>query len=90
MEVEASARAQRAAALEAWAERVAPGDLVEAETAILRTIAELALRRDELDARLAEAVSAARTQQRTWAEIGIMLGVSKQAAHRKYGNPAPT
>ena len=81
---------QRAAALETRADQVAPSDPVEADTAILRTIAELARRRDDLDAQIAEAVSSARTQQRTWAEIGIMLGVSKQAAHRKYGNPVPT
>ena len=58
-------RAQRAAALETWADQVAQSDLVEADTAILRTIAELAPRRDDLDAQFAEAVSSARTQQRT-------------------------
>ena len=81
-------RARRAAALEAWADRVAPSDLVEADTAVLRAIAELTQQRDDIDKRLAEAVSSARAQQRTWGEIGTMLGVSKQAAHRKYGNPA--
>lgn len=49
-----STRVQRAAALETWAAQVAPGDLVEADTASLRTIAELAQRRDDLDAQPAD------------------------------------
>ena len=35
-------RTQRAAALENWANRVEPGGLVEADTAVLRTIADSA------------------------------------------------
>lgn len=58
-------RAQRAAALETWADQVAPSDLVEADTAILRTIAKLAQRRDDLDAQLVEVVSSARIEQQT-------------------------
>ncbi len=57
-------RVQRTAALEKWAERVAPSDLVEADIGVLRTIAETAQRRDSLDTQLAQDVSSARTQQR--------------------------
>ena len=78
-------RAQRAKALEDWAERVDAADLREADTATLRLIAELAARRDHVDDELTEAVCSARRSHRSWSEIGAMLGVSKQAAQRKYG-----
>ena len=81
-------RAERARALEARAERVGSEDLVEADTELLRAIAALADRREQVDGELAEAVRAARGAGRTWSEIGAMLGVSKQAAQRKYG-PMP-
>ena len=77
-------RAQRAVALEQWADRVAPDDLVVADTDALRSIAELAEQRDEVDAALIDAIRSAREEDRSWSEIGAMLGVSKQAAQRKY------
>jgi len=75
-------RAQRADALERWADDVDAGDLVEAKTAALRTIAELVEQRDDVDTALLEAIRDARTADRSWSEIGAMLGVSKQAALR--------
>lgn len=77
-------RAERAAALKVWAEEVEPADLRTTDTTALRSIAELVERRDHIDEELTEAVRAARTAQRSWSEIGTMLGVSKQAAQRKY------
>lgn len=77
-------RAERAAALEAWADRVDTDDLVPAETEALRAIAELAEQRDGVDAAIIDAVRSARAAHRSWSEIGAMLGVSKQAAQRKY------
>jgi hypothetical protein len=77
-------RTQRAAALEQWADRVAANDLVVADTDALRSIAELAEQRDEVDAALIDAIRSAREADRSWSEIGAMLGVSKQAAQRKY------
>jgi hypothetical protein len=79
-------RVARAKALEEWAERVESSELKEADTVALRTIAELAERRDEVDSELTEAVRSARQAHRSWSEIGAMLGVSKQAAQRKYGS----
>ena len=78
-------RAERAAALERWADSIDSEDLTTADTESLRVIAELAERRDEIDDELLEAVRAARRANRSWSEIGAMLGVSKQAAQRKYG-----
>lgn len=79
-------RAERAKALEEWAERVDSSDLKEANTEALRVIAELADRRDEVEEELTEAVRSARRANRSWSEIGAMLGVSKQAAQRKYAS----
>ncbi len=84
-----TSRAERATALEKWAEAVDPADLRVADTEALRRIAELAQQRDDLDVDLAESVQAARAANRSWSEIGAMLGVSKQAAQRKYGSKAP-
>lgn len=82
-------RAERLAALEAWAESVDPAELRSADTDALRHIAELAQPRDDVDAELAKTVRAARAAHRSWSEIGAMLGVSKQAAQRKYGTKTP-
>ncbi len=78
-------RAERAAALEQWAENVDAEDLTNADTENLRLIAKLAERREEIDDELVNAVRSARQANRSWSEIGAMLGVSKQAAQRKYG-----
>jgi hypothetical protein len=61
---------------------------VVADTQSLRVIAELAERRGELDAALFEAIRSARRADRSWSEIGAMLGVSEQAAQRKYAKVA--
>lgn len=79
-------RSERAKALEEWAERVESEDLRVADTVALRSIAELADRRDEVEEELTEAVRSARREQRSWSEIGAMLGVSKQAAQHKYAS----
>ena len=79
-------RAVRTKALEEWAERVDSADLKVADTEALRTIAELVERREEVDEELTAAVRSARRAQRSWSEIGAMLGVSKQAAQRKYSS----
>jgi hypothetical protein len=77
-------RAQRADPLERWADDVDADDLVEANTAALRTIAELVEQRHDVDSALLDAIRDARNADRSWSEIGAMLGVSKQAAQRKY------
>jgi hypothetical protein len=81
-------RAQRARALERWADKVDEADLVVADTESLRAIADLAEQRGQLDSALVEAIRSARRADRSWTEIGAMLGVSKQAAQRKYSKIA--
>lgn len=79
-----SKRARKAGALGIWAKRVEAADLVEINTDELKAIAQYAQRRDVLDRALAEAIYIARRNGRSWTQIGTMLGVSKQAAQRKY------
>lgn len=81
-----NSRAKRAKALEDWAERVDVSDLKTIDTQALRRIAELAEQREEVDDQITRAVVLARQAQRSWSEIGAMLGVSKQAAQRKYAS----
>jgi hypothetical protein len=79
-------RAARALELEAWADRVSVDELREADTRGLRSIADLVDQRDHVEQEITAAVRAARKADRSWSEIGAMLGVSKQAAQRKYGH----
>jgi Fic family protein len=79
-------RAERVEALEEWANNVDSTDLRVADTTALREIAKLADQRNEVEAELAAAVWSARRARRSWSEIGAMLGVSKQAAQRKYAS----
>nr|WP_139177885.1 helix-turn-helix domain-containing protein [Ruania alba] len=54
------------------------GDLYRGLDALVRL-------RQEADRREAVLVRRARAQGLTWAEIATLLGVSKQAVHKKYG-----
>jgi hypothetical protein len=79
-----NSRADRAAALERWAHAADVGQLVERDTSALKHLAKLAEQREALESDLTAAVAEARQHDRSWSEIGAMLGVSKQAAQRKY------
>ena len=63
--------------LRGYSRRVADGDV---EALILMT--GLA---DELDAAIAEAVKGLRGCGCSWAEIGSRLGITRQAAHQRWG-----
>ena len=77
-------RASRAEALTKWADDVDSSDLVEVDTAVLQHLGQLAAKRDALESDVRAAVEEARRSKKSWSEIGAMLGVSKQAAQRKY------
>jgi len=81
-------RAAPTKALETWADAVEPDDLLVADTESLRAIVELAERRGAVDAALVEAIRSVRRADRSWSEIGAILGVSKQATQRKHAKVA--
>lgn len=76
---------QCAEAFETWADNVHPADLEPADTRALQTITRLTDLRKEIEAAIFDAVCEARRTGHTWSEIGVMLGVSKQAAQQRYG-----
>ena len=76
---------EQAEAFETWADSVHPADLEPADTRALQTITRLTDLRKEIEAAIFDAVCEARRTGHTWSEIGVMLGVSKQAAQQRYG-----
>ena len=79
---------QAATAAEAWLDSLDPGTTPAESPSDLRRIG-LALRaladeQREVD----EAVAAARENGRSWGEIGLVLGISRQAARERYSQPA--
>ena len=56
-----------------------------AEESPLEELMRIARAKHELAAAEAVAVRRARIHGFSWAEIGTMLGVSRQAMHKKYG-----
>lgn len=51
-------------------------------------LAEIARAKAEIAREEAAAVRHARLQGMSWAEIGMVLGVSKQALHKRFGRTA--
>jgi hypothetical protein len=77
--------ANKIAAFEQWADEVETHELREIDTTVLKTVQQLADQRAAIELQLTDAVERARLQRHSWSEIGVMLGVSKQAAQRRYG-----
>ncbi|MGD9703406.1 MAG: hypothetical protein AB7Q42_13915 [Acidimicrobiia bacterium] len=78
-------RSKKLEAFERWAHAVDADDLVVVDTTALKALMELSAQRTAVEAKLADAVRRARADHHSWSEIGLMLGVSKQAAQRRYG-----
>ena len=77
--------AEKLAAFEKWADEVDPADLKFIDSSSLKLVGRLADQRDRLETELAQAVAAAREDDWSWAMIGFMLGVTRQAAQQRYG-----
>ena len=77
--------AEKLAAFEKWAEEVDPADLEIIDSSSLKLVGRLADQRDETARELAQAVASARKDGWSWAMIGFMLGVTRQAAQQRYG-----
>jgi hypothetical protein len=78
-----------AARFEQWAENVDPATIRWQEAPELLAVAQVAdnVRADE--ARLRDAVTAARNAGRSWNRIAVALGVSRQAARQRFGDKPP-
>ncbi len=62
-------------------------DVADATT--LRAVRVAFAERAEAEARLADAISVARAEGRSWAAIGAMVGTSGEAARQRYGQTSP-
>ena len=80
---------QAAAETEAWLDAVDPAALVAEDTTDLRAIATALTTVADAERQLEEAVREARSRGRSWARIGMALGVSKQAATQRFGDSRP-
>lgn len=77
---------ERAAAeAEAWLDSLDPDTIPAEDTSDLRDIGLTLGELVNLQKRLDDAVVAARHNGRSWGEIGLVLGISKQAARERYG-----
>ena len=72
-----TSRAEKLAAYERWADLVEVEDLVVLDTSSLKALREPADQREAVEAELDAAVRRARLDNRSWSQIGLMLGVSK-------------
>lgn len=75
---------------EAWLDNLDPEALgsPESDGADLRAIGEALRAVAASDLCLADQVAEARANGRTWTQIAAVLGVSKQAARERFGEPA--
>ena len=64
--------------LRAYSRRIAAGDIDALED--LRDLAA------EIDTAMAQAVNGLRQQGYSWAEIGLRLGITRQAAQQRWGS----
>jgi phage baseplate assembly protein W len=67
-----------------FAEEFDPSDVPVDDTTDLRTLAEAVDSVRAGEARVRELVARARANGRSWGEIGIALGVSRQAARERF------
>lgn len=77
--------AQKLAAYEKWLEEVDPADMKFIDTSTLKPVGRLAHLRDEVEKLLVDAIATARQNDWSWGDIGLMLGVTRQAAQQRYG-----
>lgn len=79
---------ERAAAeAEAWLDALDPAETPAEDPADLRRIGHALINMAAGDRELRAAVNAARDNGRSWGEIAMVLGVTRQAARQRYGEP---
>ncbi len=70
--------------VEAWLDGFEPTADEASDASDLRRISEAAQGAEDASEELREAVRAARAKGRSWGAIGVVLGVSKQAARQRF------
>jgi hypothetical protein len=80
---------QAAADAEAWLDSLDPETTPADDPADLRAIGQALRRAADSQTELAEAVAYARDAGRSWTLIGLVLGISKQAARERFGDTRP-
>ena len=70
--------------VEIWLDSLDPATTPASDAADLRRIGAALSDVDVAENELADAVRAARERGRSWATIGMVLGVSKQAAQQRF------
>lgn len=78
---------QAAAAAEAWLDALDPAETPAEDPRDLRRIGLALADVANAERELHDAVAAARDNGRSWGEIALVLGVSRQAARQRYGEP---
>lgn len=83
--------ADELAAAEALLDKLDPAELdsSEVDATDLRRIGEAADAIERARDALTQAVASARSHGRSWGQIGMVLGVSRQAARERFGTPSP-
>lgn len=79
---------QAARDAEAWLDSLDPAETPAEDPRDLRRIGLAVKDVAAAEKELADAVAAAREAGRSWGEIALVLGVSKQAARQRYGAAA--
>jgi len=81
---------QAVATTEAWLDSLDPEALAspDSDASDLRRIGDAMRAVAQSDLSLAEQVAQARARGRTWTQIAVVLGVTKQAARERFGEPA--
>lgn len=79
---------QAAAEAEAWLDQLDPNDpsITVDDPADLRAIAYAMAAVASAERAVGQAVAAARKNGRTWGDIAMILGISRQAAQKRYGH----
>jgi hypothetical protein len=68
-------------AIRAYSRRIATGD-IDAITGMIALA-------DNLDVAIRDAITGLRAQGYSWADIGLRLGITRQAAQQRWGGDAP-
>lgn len=82
------ANSSQSQSTDAWLDDLDPNVTPARDGRYLRRIGETLDNLDDAERDLHGAIDAARSAGESWSAIGMVLGTSRQAAHRKFGRKA--